>query len=210
MTDSSSFFPTIAAYIQSLETEFESISAERKSRLSEIATFIQTKQQANEAVEIIYICTHNSRRSHIAQIWGHVLAVYHGIQGVHSYSGGTESTAFHPNAMEAFHNIGFDITHRGRENNPRHKVTFAEGLDPIKAWSKLYTDPENPRKKFCAIMVCDHADANCPIVFGANQRFSLPYRDPKESDGTPQQTEIYAERCRQIAVEIAYMYSLLS
>lgn len=210
MTDSSSFYPDIAAYIQTLPTEFDNIPTDRKARLAEIAAYIQEKQAANEPVEFIFICTHNSRRSHFGQIWGQVLARYHGLNDVHSHSGGTESTAFHPNAIEAFRAIGFDIASRGRENNPRYKVRYSDEAEPIKTWSKMYTDPENPRKRFCAIMVCDDADKNCPLVFGAKKRFSLPFQDPKEADDTPQQAAVYAERSRQIAVEISYMYSLIS
>jgi protein-tyrosine-phosphatase len=210
MSTTASFYPSILAYIDSLSASFAHISADRKERLAEIAAFIQKKRAAGEPIEFIFICTHNSRRSHFAQIWGHVLAVYHGINDVSSFSGGTESTAFHPHAIEAFRAIGFKITSRGRENNPRYKVRFSDEIEPIKAWSKMYTDLENPRKRFCAVMVCDHADKNCPLIFGAKQRFSLPYKDPKASDGSPEQAAVYAARCHQIAVEMNYMYSLIS
>lgn len=210
MSTTASFYPSILAYIDSLSASFAHISADRKARLAEIAAFIQTKRAVEEPIEFIFICTHNSRRSHFAQIWGHVLAVYHGVTDVHSFSGGTESTAFHPNSIEALRTIGFDISSRGRENNPRYQVRFSDEIQPIKAWSKMYTDPENPRRHFCAIMVCDDADKNCPLVFGAKQRFSLPFRDPKEADGSPQQAAVYAERCHQIAVELAYLFDLLS
>lgn len=207
MTNSSLFYPQIEAYIQGLAAEFDNISTDRKARLEEIANYIQSKKSAGKKAEIIFICTHNSRRSHFAHIWAHVIAAYHKIDGVISASGGTESTAFHPNAIEAFREIGFDIAHRGRENNPRYYVKFSNELPPLKAWSKMYTDIENPRKRFAAVMVCDDADQNCPIVFGAKERFSLSYKDPKASDGSPEQQATYAARCRQIAVEIAYLFS---
>lgn len=209
MAKKTSFYPSIQSYIETLPEEHDSIPAERKDRLAEMASYIKVKLDAGEVAEMIYICTHNSRRSHFAQIWAHVLAVYHGIEGVHAYSGGTESTAFHPNAIETLQQLGFDIAHVGRENNPRYQLRFSDEAEPIKAWSKMYTDPENPRKNFCAVMVCDDADKNCPLVFGSKKRFSLSFRDPKEADGTPQQAQAYAERCRQIAVQINYLYSLI-
>jgi arsenate reductase len=36
-------------------------------------------------------------------------------------------------------------------------------------------------------MTCSEADKNCPIVLGALDRISLPYNDPKEADGTPEE-----------------------
>lgn len=209
MTTSTTFFPSIAAYIEALPQTFDTISDTRKQQLQSITSFLQEKQAAQETAELIFICTHNSRRSHFSQVWMHVLAEYYGIKGIASHSGGTESTAFHPHALEALYQIGFDITHKGRENNPRHKLTFSAGHSPITAWSKLYTDPANPRKNFCAIMTCSDADQNCPIVFGAKKRFALPFEDPKVADGTPQEAEVYAARCKQIATEIAFILQAL-
>ncbi len=210
MTGPSSFYPSIQTYIASLRDDFANIPAERKARLAEIADYIRAKKQEGKKAELIFICTHNSRRSHFGQIWGQLWAQYHGLSYVSCHSGGTESTAFHPHAIEAFQEIGFDISSKGRENNPRYHLRFSGELKPLIVWSKMYTDPSNPRKRFGAVMVCDDADQNCPIVFGAQKRFSLPYKDPKEADDTPEQAQVYAERCRQIAVELGYLFSLLS
>jgi len=53
------------------------------------------------------------------------------------------------------------------------------------AWSKKYNDTANPKKDFCAVMVCSEADKSCPSVDGAELRVGMPYDDPKYFDGTP-------------------------
>ena len=75
------------------------------------------------------------------------------------------------------------------------------------AFSKLYTHVENPQKEYGAVLTCSSADASCPIVQGADARFKLPYEDPKLSDGTPQQNEVYLERSKQIGIEMLYIFS---
>ena len=74
-----------------------------------------------------------------------------------------------------------------------------------RCWSKKYDDAPNPQQDFCAVMTCSEADKNCPIVFGALDRISLPYNDPKEADGTPEEAARYDERCLQIAAELWYV-----
>ena len=56
-------------------------------------------------------------------------------------------------------------------------------------------------------MTCSHADENCPVVTGMEKRISLPYNDPKDFDGTPQEAEKYSERVIEIGTEILYAFS---
>jgi hypothetical protein len=50
-----------------------------------------------------------------------------------------------------------------------------------------------------------YSDEACPVVSGAEVRISLPFNDPKHSDGTPSETEKYNEACRRIAIEMFYV-----
>ncbi|MEL7834154.1 protein-tyrosine-phosphatase [Fodinibius sp. Rm-B-1B1-1] len=189
-------------YIQNIESGTSEISEHRKGQLKQIADYIREKDDA----KLIFICTHNSRRSHLCQIWAATMAEHFGIENVETYSGGTEVTAFNPRAVAAIERAGFKVENPGGEN-PKYEVYFNGESEPIICFSKTFDDSYNPEKGFAAIMTCSDADENCPVVRGAERRFSIPYIDPKESDGTPQETNTYDERCRQIASEMYYMIS---
>jgi arsenate reductase len=155
-----------------------------------------------------FICTHNSRRSHISQIWAQTAAHVYGIKNVGTYSGGTEATAFNPRAVTAMKQAGFEInTKQNDGQNPVYEVKFSNDAAPLTIFSKKYDDPFNPNKDFAAIMTCSHADENCPVVTGATTRIALTYNDPKDFDGTPLEATKYAERVREIGREILYAFS---
>ena len=202
-------FPKIQRFIESLNSESVQLSTDRKNRLTQIAEFIQQQTSKGQPAELIFICTHNSRRSHFGQIWAKVLADYYGLSSLYTYSGGTEATAFNPNAIQALRTIGFQIEVKKDGENPHYEIRYAENLPSLKAWSKVYSDPANPQQDFCAVMTCSEADEACPAVFGAAERVSLPYEDPKKADGTPQEADTYLERCRQIAQEILFVMNFV-
>lgn len=198
---------SVARTLQSVSADFEQLPEDRKSRLREIAQYVTSRITANEVANLTFICTHNSRRSHMSQIWAQAAAAFHRIPKVRCYSGGTEATAFHPNAVRAMRKAGFEITPRPDHDNPVYEITFAAEVDPLLIFSKTYDDEANPQSDFAAIMTCAHADENCPVVLGAAFRAAIPYDDPKEADGTPQEEQIYDDRCRQIATEMSYLFS---
>lgn len=187
--------------------EFDTIPAERKQRLLELARFVGEGLKAGRPVRLNFICTHNSRRSHMAQLWAQAAAHHYGITGVTCYSGGTEATAFHPQAVKAMQDAGFRIESTSLGENPRYVITYGEDAAPVTAFSKKYDDPSNPSDGFAAVMTCSEADANCPVVMGATRRISLTYEDPKAFDGTAQASEGYAARVRQIGREMLYAFS---
>lgn len=202
-----SLFPALQTTAESLIKQFGSISAARRALLQQLTTFVEQRVQAGQIVHLNFICTHNSRRSHLSQLWAQAAAHYYGIPNVQSYSGGTEATAFNPRAVKAMSEAGFDIVKIKESDNPVYEVRFAEEINPVTAFSKTYNDPFNHNKDFAAIMTCSHADENCPLVFGATARIALTYDDPKEFDGTPQEAEKYKERAEQIGTEILYAFS---
>lgn len=195
-------YPGIESYIKKVKSDLPEIPEERKQKLREIAGFIQTEQPA----KLTFICTHNSRRSHLCQIWAATLAHYFGLEQVACFSGGTEATAFNPRAVAAIRRAGFRVEDPGGEN-PRYMIYFDEESDPLVCFSKTFDDPDNPQENFAAVMTCSDADRNCPFVPGASLRVTIPYVDPKQADGTPEETETYDERCRQIAAEMYYLMS---
>ena len=184
-----------------------SVSDERKEVLNPLVEFIQNKVNTNKEIRLNFICTHNSRRSHLSQIWAQTMAFQFRIQKVYCYSGGTEATAMFPKVAETLTNQGFQIQKLSQEQNPVYSVKFDENQHPIVCFSKAYFNEFNPKSNFGAIMTCNNADEGCPMVFGAEARFPIKYDDPKAFDGTDLMDDKYAERSLQIASEMYYVFS---
>ena len=179
----------------------DNIPEERKQRLDKLVNYIQKKDKVN----LLFVCTHNSRRSQMSEIWAKIAADYYGIgDNLLTYSGGTEATAFNPRAVKAMETLGFNFKKEGNEN-PKY-IYSSNGKD-YNCFSKKYDDKFNPKENFCAVMTCSDADANCPYIPGAEERISITYNDPKEFDGTAQEEEKYIERSKQIASELFYVMS---
>jgi arsenate reductase len=205
MLNKETLFPEIQQTV--LSFDFDGIELERKNILQPLIDFIQLKVQNQEDVRLNLICTHNSRRSHLSQIWSQTAAHYYGIKSVFCYSGGTEATAMFPKVAEVLKNTGFKIQKLSGENNPVYAIKFAENASPVIAFSKRYDDDFNPESGFAAIMTCSNADEGCPFIAGEEKRISIMFKDPKAFDNTPQQTKKYQERSLQIATEMFYVFS---
>lgn len=198
-------FPTIENVIATLQ--FESISDERKIVLQPLIDFIQRKASNNQEIRLNLICTHNSRRSHLSQVWAQTAAAHYGIKNVFCYSGGTEATAMFPMVAKTLAKQGFQIKTIAEGNNPIYTIKYAENEHPIIGFSKTYDDDFNPQSEFVAIMTCSQADGGCPFIAGAEKRIPITFEDPKAFDNTPQQAEKYKERSLQIATEMFYVFS---
>ena len=183
------------------------VSDERKEVLNPLVTYIQKKVNAKEEIRLNFICTHNSRRSHMSQIWAQTMAFHFKIKSIFCYSGGTEATAMFPKVAETLISQGFEIKKLGETENPVYAVKFDDNQHPIICFSKTYFDDFNPKTQFGAIMTCNNADEGCPMVFGAEARFPIKYDDPKAFDGTDVMNEKYAERSLQIASEMYFVFS---
>jgi arsenate reductase len=194
-------YPELTNYIATLSEVV--IEKERQAILDEVVEYIESSDQP----KLNFICTHNSRRSHLSQIWAQTLAFFFN-RSIETFSGGTESTTFHPNAVDALKRAGFRIENPGGDN-PHYQIYFSDQQAPLTAYSKKFDDPENPSSGFAALMTCSEADEACPIVFGASRRIKLFYEDPKIADTTPEEKTIYDERCRQIAAEMYYVFRII-
>ena len=132
----------------------------------------------------------------------------HGLDGVRTFSGGTESTACNPRTVAAMQRAGFDVSVHDQdhgEENPTYAVLPGPSSTPQLCFSKTYGDDANPDAGFAAVMTCSSADKGCPVVYGAAARFATPYVDPKVSDGTGQEAATYDARCAQIGGEMLWM-----
>jgi arsenate reductase (thioredoxin) len=180
------------------------LDADRLEELDAMAEWI-AEQPTGTATEMTFICTHNSRRSHMGQIWAQAAAWHFGLNDVRTFSGGTEATAFNPRAVRALKELGVTIEVEKDGENPLYTIQLQDERAPFEAFSKKYTDEANPQKDFAAVMVCSSADQGCPLVYGASARFSIPYIDPKVSDGTEAEAATYRARAMQIGAEMFYV-----
>jgi arsenate reductase len=183
------------------------ISEKRKEVLQPLIDYIQLKLNDKQTIRLNFICTHNSRRSHLSQIWAQTMAFHFGINNVFCYSGGTEATAIFPKVIETLVNQGFQIQQLSENNNPVYAVKYSENESAIICFSKTFDDLFNPNSQFVAIMTCSSADKGCPFIAGAEKRLPIRYDDPKAFDGTDLMDTKYAERSLEIASEMMYVFS---
>ncbi len=202
-------FASIKNYCDQLVRCFNEIPPERKQLLEGLSVYLKAKKVNDQPIRLIYICTHNSRRSHFGQIWAHVAADYYKISDVTTYSGGTEATSFNENARAALQRIGFIVVGAEGTINPVFELSYSDAVAPIRCFSKTYDHPTNPTTDFAAIMTCSDAEQNCPFIPGVELRIGTTYSDPKAYDTTPECNQQYDLRCRQIALETFYVFSNL-
>ncbi|WP_333624595.1 protein-tyrosine-phosphatase [Sphingobacterium siyangense] len=185
------------------------ISETRGKVLKPLINYIQKKVERQDPIALNFICTHNSRRSHLSQLWAQVAAAYFEVPNVCCYSGGTEETALFPKVAETLSVQGFSIVKIADTLNPIYAIKYDENSQPILGFSKKYDHPFNPTSNFAAIMTCSNADQGCPFVSGATLRIPITYEDPKQVDGTTRQDEIYRQRSQEIAAEMLYIFSMI-
>ena len=207
-TTHSKLFSKIENTIKRLQ--IETISKERKAILQPLTDFIQHKVAHQQEIRINFICTHNSRRSHLSQVWAQTMANYFNIKNVFCYSGGTEATALFPMVAETLRNSGFQIQQISKNENPVYSIKYADDEHPIIGFSKKLDDEFNPKSNFAAIMTCSQADGGCPFIAGAEKRIPITFEDPKVFDNTAQQAEKYKERSLQIATELFFVFSQIN
>ncbi|MFY7671719.1 hypothetical protein ACOSP6_11595 [Tenacibaculum sp. MEBiC06402] len=186
------------------------LSDSRKDLLLSIADKIIQEIEDRDKINLNFICTHNSRRSQMAQVWSFFASTYFGLDFIFSFSGGTEVTAFHRNTVKCLQKNGFefnveDFSHQ----NPRYLISFYGTKKTILGFSKTYDNPHN-NYPYIALTTCDSADENCPFIPDAIARFHLPYVDPKVADNTEHQNEKYLETSKQIAGELYFIFEEIS
>lgn len=206
----SSLYPELLRYLDERATEFEAIPSDRKVELAQVADYVRERLAKSEPAKLTFICTHNSRRSHLSQIWAQVAAEYFGLAGVETFSGGTEATAFNPRAVAAMQRCGLKIvTDDPADPNPHYSVYTSDLTFPQVCFSKVYHAPPNPQRSYCAVMTCSQAEDACPLVIGCDLRVSIRYDDPKVADDTDFEAQRYDERSAQICSEMLFLMSLV-
>ena len=208
MSTSHLVFNKLAETINQLDPN--TVTDERKAVLQPLVDFIQAKTNSKQPIQINFICTHNSRRSHLSQIWAQTLAAYLNVENVTAYSGGTEATALFPMVVQTLQEAGFEINQLSGDKNAVYSIKYSKNAHPVIGFSKKLDDTFNPATEFAAVLTCDAANEACPFVPGAAKRIPITFEDPKAFDNTPQQAEKYKERSLQIATEMLYVFSQIS
>lgn len=205
MPSKTQIFSTIEKEI--LNFHPENITTERRAILQPLIDYIQIKVSNNDEIRLNFICTHNSRRSHLSQVWAQTAASYFNFSNVFCYSGGTEATALFPVVAQTLSNSGFKINTLSEGDNPVYSIKYTDNEHPVIGFSKTFDADFNPKAEFAAILTCSSADQGCPFIAGAEKRIPVTFEDPKAFDNTPQQEEKYHERSMQIATELFYVFS---
>jgi arsenate reductase len=206
--DTIHLYSDVAAFIATSEQQFGQIPVERKDELQQVADYVRKRLRAGATPKLTFICTHNSRRSHLSQIWAKIAADHYQLNAVETFSGGTESTAFNPRAVESLKRRGLKITTEAHDTeNPIYLVSYADGSPTLRCFSKVFNAPPNPTEDYCAVMTCSQADDACPVVMGCDLRAPIRYEDPKVADDTTEEAATYDARSQQICREMLYLMS---
>ncbi len=201
-------YPSIRKLVKDASIDFFTINETRRNVLRIVSQFVKGKTLSGEEINLTFICTHNSRRSHFGQIAAALAATYYGIDRVFTFSGGTEATRMNENAINSLSKLGFDIHSDENEPNPTFTVSF--GIESrVICYSKKYDHPFNPSKDFAAVLTCSDADELCPTIPGAELRVAIPYEDPKKFDGSENQDQAYTDCFKLILTEMLYTFSLV-
>lgn len=197
-----------------LSKQSDLIEERHRAAADELVNWISENYQPGKPLTVIVVCSGNSRRSILGSTMGNIAAAYYGLPEIRFYSGGTTPSAFNQRTIATLKEIGVEVEPSGEEAprgmseeaNPIYRVQWGTGMETVE-FSKLYSDAQYPQSGFAAVMVCDQAEAECPIVKGASKRISAPYMDPKKYDGTTIESSKYAERRDDIG---RFMLSVLS
>lgn len=183
-----------------LQLKKNKIKPERSKRLDQIAKNIIK----NNYPSILFVCTHNSRRSQFAEIWGNTINFIYN-KKIKIISAGTKKKAFNDRAINTIKEIGFDVK---KIKNKCH-IKFSENYKSIVMFSKTINEIDN-NTPLISIMTCSDADKNCPVVPNALNRFLLSYEDPRLSDNSKIEKTKYLEACKTIGTEILYLFSKIN
>ena len=119
-------YPKIELIISKLLLNFNSIPLPRKQKLIELAAHLKVALSSANPLNLVFVCTHNSRRSHMGQLWGHLAANYYGVNNVNSFSAGTEVTELNSNVIEMLQKVGCKVSTFQNVSNPAYFIEFGE------------------------------------------------------------------------------------
>jgi arsenate reductase (thioredoxin) len=200
--------PKVREHADSLTASFDMIDESHRAAGLKLVDWIAKTYRPGTPLDVVVVCTGNSRRSILGATMGNVAAAYYGMPEIRFHSGGTAPTAFNSRTVKTLKEIGVEVEPTGKEAargepqtaNPVYRIGWGSPGDTAgptmeaTEFSKHYDHPANPQNGFAALMVCGDADAGCPFVKGSALRVSMPYLDPKIYDGGSLESAKYGER----------------
>jgi protein-tyrosine-phosphatase len=144
----------------------------------------QTKTSSESPVRVLFLCTHNSARSQMAE--GLLRELSH--NKVEVLSAGTEPTSIHPLAIKVMSGRGIDLsTHRSKHL----EEYLGQDFDYV-------------------ITVCDRVREVCPIFPGEPEHIHWSFPDPVAIQGNQQiQESGFEDTARQLTVRIQYLLLMI-
>jgi protein-tyrosine-phosphatase len=189
--------------------QIDYISESRKKELKKLATSIIKNITTHNEAHVVFICTHNSRRSQLAELWLRYACKNNSFENIEIFSAGTETTAFNHRMVNALIDAGFIFRLVKAGENPAYRISSSEIDMSNILFSKTYDHPSISQNNIIAVMVCNDAAENCPYIPYASERIKLSYEDPKHSDDTEQESETYRKKVIEIGSEMMYLTTLL-
>ena len=211
ITDSkyNKLYPILDEYVRDFPEEFRKIPEDRRYRLNEIIYFLE-EQEVNEAPwQLLFISTNQSTVSQMAQVWSKAAAYYFGFTDLQSYSGGLDPADISVSTIKALEKAGFIVYRTDVSGTEVYRVKYSFNLQPILTFPKKINHVRNPQSDFMAVIVDENADLNIQNIKGTYHRLFLNYDDPIGYEGSELEDEMFDESCRQVAVEMFYVFARL-
>ena len=203
---SQKFYSKLQEYCVILTQEFNKIPGERKDQLNELAGYISENLTKKEPVQILFVCTNNSRRSQFAEIWAQTAAYYYGLKNISSYSGGIQQTAINYMIIESLKRAGFSVTaSEVYSENPVYLVSPGRRWKDIFVFSKKIDYWNNPNGHFACVYCSKNLINNNMKIPGSIQTIELPYDNVKIFDNSPGGNLKNDKICKEIGREMFYV-----
>jgi len=180
-------------YIDNLDNVIlEDYQEKRVKKISQ-----ELKSSINTYKKIVFICTHNSRRSQLCEVWGSILSKRFNLD-LFFYSAGTKKTEVYTEVIKSLQRAGLEIDMEGKIKLMHNQIELhSKTLDEIK------------EDEFIAMMTCSDAEKNCPVDQRSKKNIILFYDDPKKYDRTIHESNEYDKTCRLIASELNAIFKTL-
>jgi len=128
-----------------------------------------------EKKKILFICTHNSARSQMAE--GFVNKFFS--ENYEAYSAGTKVAFVRPYAIKVMQEIGVDIS---KHRSKHLRMFYGKDFDLV-------------------VTVCDNAKKICPVFPGAKRMKHQSFEDPSSANGTEEEKiKVYRKVRDQIKI----------
>jgi len=146
---------------------------------SETETHAHEPAHTSKHVRVLFLCTHNSARSQMAE------AILRHLGGgrVNVFSAGSEPSEVHPLAMRVMAEIGIDI-----------RQQWSKHLDEFRGQTFDYV-----------VTVCDQVRESCPVFPGHPEQIHWSFPDPAAVEGKEKQYRAFKDTATQLTTRIRFL-----